>query len=271
MQDEEFITDHDLSQSKSITLTLNREKIMNGLVVLELVLLVVFGWQIYGIKQSLADGSGNSNKIVQAQPTPSAPSGAPSPSAARPPAGDVPAPDDEDHYKGSKDARITLIEYSDYECPFCERFHPTAQQAVDDYNGQVNWVYRHFPLSFHANAQKEAEGAECADEQGGDKAFWAFTDKIFERTTSNGTGFALTALAPLAEEIGLNKAKFQECLDSGKFAQHVQADMVEGGDAGVTGTPGTFVYDNETGNSELIPGALPFAQIKPVIDQMINS
>ena len=253
---------------KQIRISLNRDTIINVVMVVELGLLVIFGWQIMGIKKSLAD-SGGGSKIVQAvQPGGGT---APSPSATSVPGGSVVAPDDQDHYKGSKSAKITLIEYSDFECPFCQRFHPTAQQAVDEYGGDVNWIYRHFPLSFHANAQKEAEAAECAGEQGGDDKFWEYTDLIFARTASNGTGFALADLGPLAEEVGLNESKFQDCLDSGKYAQHVQADMAAGSAAGVSGTPGTFVYNNQTGDSQLIPGALPFTQLKSAIDQFLNS
>lgn len=178
-----------------------------------------------------------------------------------------PAVTDKDHIRGPKDAKLTLIEYSDFECPFCKRFYPTVQQVLTAYPKDVRVVFRHFPLSFHANAQKEAEASECAAELGGNDAFWKFHDKIFERTTSNGTGFALDALAPLAKEIGLNEGKFKECLDSGKYTQYVQDQLDSGAAAGVSGTPGTFVVGSK--GSQLIPGALPFEQIKQVIDSLL--
>lgn len=186
-------------------------------------------------------------------------------------ASDVPKVSKDDHIRGDKNARLALIEYSDIECPFCKRFHPTAQQVVDTYKGKVMWVYRHYPLSFHANAQKEAEAVECANEQGGNDAFWKYLDSIYERTTSNGTGFALDKLVPLAKELGLDETKFKLCLDGGKFADHVKQDMDGGTKAGVTGTPGNIILDTKTGATRLIPGAVPFEQVKAVIDEMLKS
>lgn len=175
----------------------------------------------------------------------------------------------DDHIRGSNDAKVTLVEYSDLECPFCKRFHPTMQQVMKEYGDSVRWVYRHFPLSFHANAQKEAEATECAAKLGGNDAFWKYVDAILERTTSNGTGFALDKLAPLAKELGLNETKFQTCLDSGEFTQKVKDQITSGTEEGVTGTPGTIII-GANGKTQLIPGALPFEQIKPMIDAALT-
>lgn len=176
----------------------------------------------------------------------------------------------DDHIRGNKNAKIALVEYSDMECPFCKRFHPTMQQVITDYGDKVKWVYRHFPLSIHANAQKEAEASECAAKLGGNDAFWKYTDKIFEKTTSNGTGFALDQLVPLAKEIGLNESKFKTCLDAGEFAQKVKDQITAGTAEGVTGTPGTIIIDAK-GNTQLVPGALPYEQIKPMIEKALSS
>jgi len=195
------------------------------------------------------------------------------PPAAQPPtqeAKDVPKVTKDDHIRGDRNSGIALIEYSDMECPFCKRFHPTAQQIIDTYKGKVMWVYRHYPLSFHANAQKEAEASECANELGGNDAFWKYLDAVYERTTSNGTGFALDKLVPLAKELGLNETKFKECLDSGKYADHVKEDMNGGSKAGVTGTPGNILLTIKTGKSNLIAGAVPFETIKAAIDEMLK-
>ncbi len=209
-----------------------------------------------------------------AVPTPSAYAAAPTaparaaqqPTAAAP-TGPVPPVTKQDHVRGS--GKVTLIEYSDFECPFCKRFHPTMLQVMNEYKGKVRWVYRHYPLSFHANAQKEAEATECASEQGGSEAFFSYTDKIFERTTGNGTGFVLDALVPLAKELGLNESKFKTCLDSGKYAQHIKDEMAAGTAAGVSGTPGTFLIGKD-GKAELISGALPFESIKAAIDAKLR-
>lgn len=175
----------------------------------------------------------------------------------------------EDHVRGDRNARVLLIEYSDLECPFCKSFHPTAQKITDTYKGQVAWVFRHFPLSFHANAQKEAEATECANDLAGNDGFWKYVDALFERTTSNGTGFALDKLVPLAKEIGLDENSFKNCLDSGKYTKHVQEDITAAGKAGVTGTPGNILLDTKTGKTKLIPGALPFDQFKTAIDAFL--
>jgi len=118
---------------------------------------------------------------------------------------DIPAPSNqEDHWRGSTDARYVMIEYSDLECPFCRRFHATAQQVLDDYSDQVAWVYRHLPLtSIHPRAQLEAEASECAAELGGREAFWTFVDAVFDRTKSNGLSFDKDDLAALAAELGI--------------------------------------------------------------------
>lgn len=90
----------------------------------------------------------------------------------------VPVDLNADHVRGSKTAQIALIEYSDYECPFCHRVHPTITQLMKDYDGKIMWIYRHFPLSFHPQAMPLANGAECANELGGSDAYWKFTDKV---------------------------------------------------------------------------------------------
>jgi protein-disulfide isomerase len=176
----------------------------------------------------------------------------------------------DDHIRGNANARIALVEYSDLECPYCKTFHLTATKIVNDYAGKVMWVYRHYPLSFHANAQKEAEASECVNELGGNDAFWKFIDAIYERTTSNGTGFALEKLGPLAAEIGVDQTKFQTCLDSGKYTQKVKDEETQGTKEGISGTPGNILLDTKTGKTQEIPGAVPFEQIKPVIDGMLK-
>ncbi len=176
-----------------------------------------------------------------------------------------------DHIYGNPDAKVSLIEYSDFECPFCKRFHPTAKRLVEIYDGKVNWVYRHFPLAFHnPGAQKQAEASECAAELGGNDAFWKYADLIYQRTRSNGKGFPLNRLVPLAKEIGLDERKFQACLDGGKMAARVGEDYTEGAQIGITGTPGNVLLNNETGAVALKPGALPLEVLKGEVDHLLN-
>lgn len=173
---------------------------------------------------------------------------------------------DKDYVYGSRAAPITLVEYSDFECPFCKRFHMTAKQLVDRSGGQVNWVYRHFPLEFHnPGAQKQAEASECAGKLGGAEAFWRYTDLIYERTSSNGKGFPIGKLVPLAMEIGLDKDVFESCLDSGEMAAKVLADYENGQASGVSGTPGNVLLHNETGDAVVMAGALPLARLQAAV------
>lgn len=184
---------------------------------------------------------------------------------------DVKPISENDHIRGDRNARIALIEYSDIECPFCKQFHPTAQQVADEYDGQVMWVYRHFPLDqIHTKADKEAEAVECANELAGNEGFWALLDKIFEVTPSNN-GLNLEDLPKLAGEVGINESAFKECLDSGKFTQHVEDDFQGGIKAGITGTPGNILLDTKTGKTILIPGAIPFEEIKQSVDSLMAS
>lgn len=176
-----------------------------------------------------------------------------------------------DHIFGDPKAPITLIEYSDFECPYCKRFHNTPKKLVEKYDGQVNWVYRHFPLSFHnPGAQKQAEASECVAEQGGNEAFWQFADTIYERTRSGGKGFALNRLAPLAEELGLDTASFQECLDTGRYADRVQEELLEGQKLGINGTPGNVLVNNVTGQAVLKVGAQPASVFESEINKMLE-
>ncbi|PIR59411.1 MAG: hypothetical protein COU69_00225 [Candidatus Pacebacteria bacterium CG10_big_fil_rev_8_21_14_0_10_56_10] len=175
---------------------------------------------------------------------------------------------DQDHVRGADNPLVTLVEYSDFECPFCQRFHPTMNRVLAEYGDQVAWVYRHFPLSIHANAQKAAEASECVAKLGGEEAFWNFSDLYFERTTSNGTGFPLDGLADLAAEVGVDAAAVQTCLDNDEMADRVQEDVDGGARGGVTGTPGTIVV-TDGGPQELIPGALPYEQVSQVIDRYL--
>lgn len=217
------------------------------------------------LKGSISFESGANAKTVVQAPTPS-----PSPSPSAPAAGEdikVKPVSKDDHVKGNSKAPITLIEFSDLECPFCKRFHPTAQQLIDKNPDTVKWVYRHFPLrSLHSKAAKEAEASECAAELGGNEKFWAFIDKIYAITPSND-GLDLAQLPQIAEEIGLNRKKFEECLSSGKMASKVQEDEADASAAGAQGTPYSILVGKK---GELIPisGAQPYEQLQAAVDSL---
>ncbi|MBR9883695.1 MAG: DsbA family protein [Oceanospirillales bacterium] len=173
-----------------------------------------------------------------------------------------------EYVRGPVDAPYTLIEYSDYECPYCKRFHATVLEFVKR-NPDVNWVYRHFPLDFHnPGAQKQAEAAECAGSLGCGDAFWHYSDLIFERTKSNGKGFPIANLVPLAGEIGLDESAFKNCLDSEQFKSKVLQQQANGMQAGVTGTPGSFLRHNSSGEVVPLGGARPLRALEGVIQQM---
>jgi len=186
-------------------------------------------------------------------------------------AGAVKQVDGEDHVRGNRDAPVKVVEYSDFECPFCKSFHPILKQVMDEYgkDGKVAWVYRHFPLdSLHSKARKEAQAAECANELGGNDAFWTYADRLFEVTPSNNR-LDLSLLPQIAEKIGLDRAKFEACLDGdargGKFADHIEADFQNASTSGGTGTPYSIVIA-PGGETFPINGALPYSAVKSIID-----
>jgi protein-disulfide isomerase len=168
---------------------------------------------------------------------------------------------DDDPFLGSPDAPVVIVEFSDFQCPFCGRLYQNAlPQIKEQYikTGKVKFVYRDFPLSsIHNMAQKAAEASECADEQG---QFWAYHDLLFERQQS----LSVENFKTWAGELGLNTSQFDECLDSGKYVDEVQKDFRDGQIAGVTGTPGTFI------NGRLVPGAVPFSTFEAIIEEELK-
>ncbi len=173
-----------------------------------------------------------------------------------------------DHIFGNPDAPITLVEYSDFECPYCKYFHPTVIQLIKNNRHKLRWVYRHFPLDFHnPGAQKQAEASECVAELNGNDSFWAYSNSIYQRTKSNGEGFPIKKLRPLAEEIGVNGDAFSECLDSGRMTARVREDYENGVNIGVSGTP-VSVFINRQGEVRSIAGAVPLDKLQALIDDL---
>ena len=170
-----------------------------------------------------------------------------------------------DHIRGNPDAPVTLVEYSDFECPFCKRFQSTLKQVVDESNGKVRWVYRHFPLDeLHSKARKEAAASECAAELGGNDAFWKFADRFFELTPSNNNTDLDTVLPRVAKDIGIDPAKLASCVASGRHARRVAEDAQNASSTGGNGTPWTLVVA-KSGKTYPLSGAQSYATVKQLV------
>ncbi|MGP1680425.1 MAG: DsbA family protein [Burkholderiales bacterium] len=177
-----------------------------------------------------------------------------------------------DHIRGDLAAPVTLIEYSDFECPFCKRFHSTAKRLVDESSGRLKWVYRHFPLDeLHpGKARKEAVASECAAEIGGNDAFWKFADRFFELTPSNNRTDIDRVLPQIAGQIGLDKARFASCLASGKHDRRVAEDVKDAVATGGRGTPWSFIV-SKSGKAYPLSGAQPYAAVKQLVDLALEN
>lgn len=161
---------------------------------------------------------------------------------------------------GIAGAPITIIEWGDFQCPFCGRFYrDTMPQIKQQYinTGKVRFTFKHYPLNFHSNAQKAAEATECAKEHG---RFWEMHNKLFD----NQKALTISDLKKYATELGLNEDQFDECLDTNKYAQKIADDMIEGEKIGVSGTPAFSI------NGKLVSGALPFSSFKEAIDDQLQ-
>jgi protein-disulfide isomerase len=159
--------------------------------------------------------------------------------------------------RGPATAPVTIVEFSDFQCPFCGREFPVIEKLMKEYDGKVKLVFRHFPLDFHPFAEKAAEAGACADDQG---KFWALHDKMF----SNQQKLAVDDLKGYAKEAGLDMAKFDKCLDSGEKKAQVDADQKAGAEAGVQGTPAFFI------NGIFVNGAQPYEQMKATVDRELK-
>ena len=183
---------------------------------------------------------------------------------------------DDDPVLGNMNAPVTLVEFSDFQCPFCRKFWkdtlPEIKKSYID-TGKVKLVYRDFPLEFHAGAKPAAEATECAREQ---NKFWELHDKIFQEQEKMGQGtieFAKAEVVKWAGQIGLNMTQFNACLDSRKYQAEVEKDVTDGSAAGVSGTPTAFIGKvGEDGMMVAVPlvGAQPYAAFKAIIDQQLK-
>ena len=177
---------------------------------------------------------------------------------------------EKDHVRGNPNADILIVEYSDYECPFCKNFHETMQKLVKEYGstGKVAWVYRHFPLEqLHVNAPKIAAASECVAEQGGNDAFWKFTDLVFgERAVNEKTD--MSKLPQYAEKAGVDKNKFELCFSSNKHDTTIKDAVTAALATGARGTPYSILMVGD--QQGVINGAQPYEVVKQMIDNVVT-
>lgn len=176
-----------------------------------------------------------------------------------------------DHILGAPGADISIIEYSDFECPYCKRFHDTPQNLVRRLGADVNLVFRHFPLDFHdPMASREAVAATCAGLLGGQQQFWSFANAVMSRTESNGKGVPAKGkadpLVAVATSLKLDTRRFLACIKSEDAMKKVKDDIADGMKSGINGTPGVILRNNKTGKVISLAGAVP----EPVLEERIR-
>lgn len=190
--------------------------------------------------------------------------------AETPPAAEVAPVTEDDHIRGNPNAPIMIVEYSDYDCPFCKNFHETMQRVMEEYgvDGDVAWVYRHFPLEqLHPNAPRIAEASECVAELAGNDAFWTFSDLIFsEREINSQTD--ITRLPEFAETAGADRGEFELCYNNRKYQETIAEDVRAAVAAGGRGTPHSIVIVGD--QQGVINGAQPYGTVKQIIDNLLS-
>ncbi|HEY7492551.1 MAG TPA: thioredoxin domain-containing protein, partial [Candidatus Tectomicrobia bacterium] len=158
---------------------------------------------------------------------------------------------------GPTNAAVTIVEFSDFQCPYCRSVQPALKQLLQEYQDRVKLVFRDFPLrNIHPQAQKAAEAAQCAAEQ---QQFWPYHDKLFAATE-----LQVNELKQYAQDLGLNMQQFTTCLDSDKYAQAVERDLQDGMQAGVSATPSFFV------NGQPVSGAVPYERFKELVEAALQ-
>lgn len=170
-----------------------------------------------------------------------------------------------DHIKGEPNATVTLVEYSDFQCPYCVSFQPVMERIVNEYPGRVRWVYRYFPLPSHPAAKDAAIAAEAAGRQG---KFWEYSQKIIEKSQPDGTGLGSADLNKYAEELGLDMVEFKDDITDQGTVARVESDIASGNELGVRGTPATYLID-KNGKIEPLSGALSFKELKAKIEAVL--
>ena len=178
-----------------------------------------------------------------------------------------------DNIMGDRNAPIIIVEYSDFECPFCKRFHDTMNKVMDKYSesGEVAWVFRQFPLPSHPkNAMRTAVASECVAELGGSDDFWTFTDEYFAGSPSNDQTDFDTLVPGIIADLGISSDKFNECLVSGKYDDKIASDLANAGATGGKGTPWSILIGPD-GQKFSINGAQSQSTVEQLIESILNN
>ena len=174
-----------------------------------------------------------------------------------------------DHVRGAG-APLTLVEYTDPECPFCKRFHETMQQVMKEYPGKIAWVYRNFPLKeLHSKAPNESAALECAGKLGGNDIFWQYTDALYAATPSNN-GLDPAELPKIAANLKLDATAFANCLKNGDTVKKVESDAADAMATGGNGTPWSILVTKD-GKKYPVNGAQPIENLRQLIDTALKS
>lgn len=172
----------------------------------------------------------------------------------------------DDHVRGNLNAPITIVEYSDFQCPYCVKYALTLQEIMVAYPGKINWVFRHYPLPFHQAAKEAGIAAEAAGNQG---KFWEYADILFEKSQADGTGLANDDLVQYAVQLGMDVNQFSSDAENPKYEQKIDSNAVDGDKLKITGTPASFLIDSD-GNIQDLTGNVSYDQLKQKIDTILN-
>lgn len=221
-----------MTETKSFSLTPSAAVLLSGA--------LIAGAIVFTNTRSLIPGTGTPSSVVN-----------------------VPAPSAEDHIVGSLSAPVVLIEYSDFQCPFCSMVYPTIKRIVEESNGEVAWIHRNFPLeSIHPEARPSAVAAECIAEQLGNDGFWKFAETIY--TGDNQKKLGSSYYQELAVQLGASKATFDSCVASEKYGPKIDKETNDAFASGGNGTPFTVIYAN--GKQTAVSGALPYGQFLQAVN-----
>jgi protein-disulfide isomerase len=176
----------------------------------------------------------------------------------------IPAPSASDHIIGSPTAPIVLVEYSDFQCPYCQVIYPSLKRIVGESNGDVAWAMREFPLyQIHPQAVPAANAAECIAEQLGSAGYFKYADAVFNNQASLNAAYS----ASLAKQFGADTTKYNTCISNSTYLSKIQQETADAENSGGNGTPFTVIVNTKTGKQYPVSGALPYAQLVSVINQ----